>query len=105
MNYNEKLKNNFDNFIIKLLTRSSCEEEIKLGIISSCLCNIDNLKEILEVFTIHNDYMFYVIKCLTYLGDNEDVYKRQVYRTSGSVGNSVYVISNNKKVQEYKYRS
>lgn len=75
LNYNEKLKNNFDNFIIKLLTRSSCEEEIKLGIISSCLCNIDNLKEILEVFTIHNDYMFYVIKCLTYLGDNDKIFE------------------------------
>ncbi|CAI3627660.1 hypothetical protein [Clostridium neonatale] len=30
---------------------------------------------------------------------------KKVYRTSGNVGNSVYVISNNKKVQEYKYYS
>lgn len=30
---------------------------------------------------------------------------KKVYRTSGSVGNSVYVINNNKKVQEYKYYS
>ncbi len=75
LNYNEELKKNFDKFVIELLTRSSCEEEVKLGIISSCLCNVDNFKEILEVFTIHNDYIFYVIKCLTYLGDNDSVFE------------------------------
>ena len=51
-------------------------------------------------------YSFYVenseyVESVIFVGANS----KKVYRTSGDVGNSVYVISNNKKVQEYKYRS
>ena len=50
-------------------------------------------------------YSFYIenseyVESVIFVGANS----KKVYRTSGSVGNSVYVISNNKKVQEYKYR-
>lgn len=75
LKYNDELKKNFDKFIINLVIKSSCEEIVKLGIISSCLCSTDNLKEILEVFTIHNEYIFYVIKCLTYLGENDKIFE------------------------------
>lgn len=50
-------------------------------------------------------YSFYIenseyVESVIFVGANS----KKVYRTSGSVGNSVYVMSNNKKVQEYKYR-
>lgn len=75
LNCNQELRENFNEFIINLLTKSSCTEEAKLGIISSCVCKSDNLKEILEVFTIHNEYIFYVIKYLSYLGDNDKIFE------------------------------
>lgn len=51
-------------------------------------------------------YSFYVenseyVESVIFVGAKS----KNVYRTSGSVGSSVYVISNNNRVQEYKYRS
>ncbi|MBE6070789.1 MAG: DNA-binding protein [Clostridium butyricum] len=75
LNYDIKFKEKFDDIVINLMMKSSCVEAVKLGIISSSCTNISNLSEILDIFAIHNDYMFYVVKCLSYLDDNDKIFE------------------------------
>ncbi|BCZ46015.1 restriction endonuclease [Clostridium gelidum] len=54
--------------IKKMLIDSDSSEEIKLGLILAPICKFENIEDILEVFSIHNDYLFYVIKAYEYIG-------------------------------------
>lgn len=62
------------------------------------LINNYGIKESVYSFYIENSE---TVETVIFVGAKS----KKVYKTSGSVGNSVYVISNNKKVQEYKYYS
>lgn len=65
---NREISTKINNIVMKMLMDSSSSEEIKLGLILAPICNIENLKDILNVFSIHNDYLFYVIKAYEYIG-------------------------------------
>jgi hypothetical protein len=66
---NEELNIKSKNVAGKMIFDSRDSEEIKLGIIIAAICEVENLKEILEVLSIHNDYLFYVIKAYEYRGN------------------------------------
>lgn len=51
-----------------MLIESVHNEEVKFGLIIAPICEVDNIKELLEVFSIHNDFIFYVIKAYEYIG-------------------------------------
>ena len=72
---NAKLETKYKlrDFTTKILIESGNSEEIKLAILMGIFCEIDNIKEILEVFSIHNDYLFYVIKALENMGDCNNI--------------------------------
>ncbi|WP_026887302.1 HIRAN domain-containing protein [Clostridium beijerinckii] len=52
-----------------LLKESSYSEDVKLGILLSPIFSIKNLKDILNVFSIHNEYIFYTINVYEYIGN------------------------------------
>jgi hypothetical protein len=65
---NKEISTKINNIVMKMIMDSSSSEEIKLGLILATSCNIQNIKDILDVFSIHNDYLFYVIKAYEYIG-------------------------------------
>lgn len=66
-NDNNALKN-FRNSIIKLIKESAYSEEVKLGLSLAPFCNIEDIDEILEIFSIHNEYLFYTIMAYEHIG-------------------------------------
>lgn len=58
--------------INKVLKESERGEEIKLALIIAPICNVEDLEKILQVFSIHNEYLFYVIKAYEYIGNCND---------------------------------
>ena len=65
---NKDISLKINDIIKKIFTNSNSSEEIKLGLILAPICNIEKIEEILEIFSIHNDYLFYVIKAYEYIG-------------------------------------
>ena len=65
---NKDMSSKINDIIKKILTDSDSSEEIKLGLILAPICNVEKIQDILEVFSIHNDYLFYVIKAYEYIG-------------------------------------
>lgn len=68
MDDNEDMLLTMKKRISKIIKESTCAEEVKLGIMLAPMCNIENLKELLEIFSIHNDFLFYTIKAYEYIG-------------------------------------
>lgn len=68
-----KLKNKAAKVVKNILMESTENEEIKLGIVMAAFCGIKNLNELLEVFSIHNEYLFYVIKAYEYIGNCNNI--------------------------------
>src|SRR5471030_2405561 len=66
---NENLRTKMKDIIRKMIIESGSSEEIKLGLILSPICNIENIEAIVDVLSIHNDYLFYVIKVYEYIGN------------------------------------
>lgn len=58
------------NQVNKLVKTSAYSEDIKLGLILVSICNDEELGQILEVFSIHNDYLWYVLKAYEYQGNH-----------------------------------
>lgn len=50
-----------ENFVKEILFNSSNKELIKFAIIAAQVMNLEQLDEILKVFSIHNDFIFYVL--------------------------------------------
>jgi len=65
---NKDISKEINTIVMKMLIDSNSSEEIKLGLILVPICNIENVKDILNVFSIHNEYLFYVIKAHEYIG-------------------------------------
>lgn len=57
------------NQVEKLVKTSGYSEDIKLGLILAPICNVEEINHILEVFSIHNDYLWYTLKSYEYLGN------------------------------------
>eukprot|EP00831_Metopus_contortus_P064020 TRINITY_DN5706_c0_g1_i2.p2 TRINITY_DN5706_c0_g1~~TRINITY_DN5706_c0_g1_i2.p2 ORF type:complete len:331 (-),score=64.70 TRINITY_DN5706_c0_g1_i2:637-1629(-) len=72
---NYKLKDKIKFLMEKLIKKSSCVEEVKLGIISSFLFEFKDIYEMLNIFSVHNNYIFYVIKTFEFLDDNDAIFK------------------------------
>jgi len=80
---NEDMSSKINDIIKKMLTDSDSSEEIKLGLILAPICNIEKIQDILEVFSIHNDYIFYVIKAYEYIGGNNNTIFKMAKKSKG----------------------
>ena len=80
---NEDMSSKINDIIKKMLTDSDSSEEIKLGLILAPICNIEKIQDILEVFSIHNDYLFYVIKAYEYIGGNNNTIFKMAKKSKG----------------------
>lgn len=69
---NENIRLRINDAIMKMLIESESSEEVKLGLILGPICNLENIESIVDVFSIHNDYIFYVIKAYEYIGRSND---------------------------------
>jgi len=72
-----------NNLIRKMIIKSNSREEIKLGLILAPICEIENIKEILSVFSIHNDYIFYVIKAYEHMGKCNNIIFELAKKSNG----------------------
>jgi len=72
-----------NDIIKKMLTDSDSSEEIKLGLILAPICNIEEIEGILEVFSIHNDFLFYVIKAYEYIGGYNNTIFEMAKKSNG----------------------
>lgn len=69
-------KKELSDLIEKFIKESSSSEEIKLGLLIAPICKLKNIDEILKIFSIHNDYIFYVVKAYEYMGNkNNDIFE------------------------------
>lgn len=57
-----------EEFIVKILTESNSSEVIKCALILAPLVKSKNIEEILQVYSIHNDYLFYVLNAYEFMG-------------------------------------
>lgn len=80
---NKDMSLKINDIIKKILTDSDSSEEIKLGLILAPICNIENIEDILEVFSIHNDYLFYVIKAYEYIGGYNNTIFEMAKKSNG----------------------
>lgn len=55
-------------FVFDILNKSNCSDLIKAGIIAVPFVKTDNLEQILKIYSIHNDYLFYVLNAYEYMG-------------------------------------
>ena len=69
--------------IKKMLLDSDSSEEIKLALILAPICKFENIEEKLEVFSIHNDYLFYVIKAYEYIGGFNNIIFEMAKKAKG----------------------
>lgn len=65
----EKVKEEISN----LIKTSAYSEDIKLGLLLAPFCNLEDIEEILNIFSIHNDYLFYVVKAYEYFGNYNNI--------------------------------
>jgi hypothetical protein len=70
---NKDISTKINTIVMKMVMDSDSSEEIKLGLILAPICNIENVKDILNIFSIHNDYLFYVIKAYEYIGSCNNI--------------------------------
>lgn len=56
------------NQVNKLIKTSAYSEDIKLGLLLASICNSQEIEQLLKVFSIHNDYIWYTLKAYEYLG-------------------------------------
>ena len=80
---NKDIRLKINDIIKKILTDSDSSEEIKLGLILAPFCNIEKLEDILEIFSIHNDYLFYVIKAYEYIGGYNNTIFEMAKKSNG----------------------
>ncbi|WP_236894622.1 HIRAN domain-containing protein [Clostridium beijerinckii] len=73
MENNKEILQAMSKRVNNLLKESSYSEAVKLGILLSPICSIKNLKDILNVFSIHNEYIFYTIKSYEYIGSCNNI--------------------------------
>jgi hypothetical protein len=87
--FRDLIENNEDILLIMkdkishLLKNSEYMEEVKLGLMLAPICRIENLEDILNVFSIHNDYLFYVIKAYEYIGKHNNIIFEIAKRSKG----------------------
>ena len=66
----------FENFVNDVIFNSRNEEMIKLSLIMAQVLEVENLDEILEVFSIHNSFIFYVINDYLHMkGRNHKIFE------------------------------
>lgn len=87
---NKKNKENLINIIKLLLYESDSSEEIKLSLIMQCIIKLDKIEEILNVLSINNEYIFYIIKVYESMeNSNNNIFK--LAKKSNGYGKSVCI--------------
>lgn len=59
-------------FVDNIILNSTNKEMVKLALIMAQVLEVDNLEEILDVFSIHNDFMFYVMNNYSHMKNKND---------------------------------
>ena len=57
-----------ENLIYKIITKSNSKELIKGALIGAYIIKINNIEEILKIYEIHNEYLFYVLNGYEHIG-------------------------------------
>ncbi|NFU00165.1 DNA-binding protein, partial [Clostridium botulinum] len=58
----KEYKEDLTNFLKELIYKGKTHDEIKLAIMMLCVIKLDKREQLLKVFSIDNEYIFYVIK-------------------------------------------
>jgi hypothetical protein len=87
-NFKDSLKSSINKNIInsaieKFIMESKSSEEVKLGLLLAPICKIKNIEELLRIFSIHNDYIFYVVKAYEYIGNKNNVIFQLAKKSEG----------------------
>lgn len=83
LEYDNSISLKISVIIRKMIINSDSSEEIKLGLILAPICKFENIEDILEVFSIHNDYLFYVIKAYEYIGGFNNIVFEMAKKAKG----------------------
>lgn len=76
-------KNIINSVIEKFIMESNSSEEVKLGLLLAPICKLKNIEELLKIFSIHNDYIFYVVKAYEYIGNKNNVIFQLAKKSEG----------------------
>lgn len=79
---NENKKACGEKFIIDILKKSSCSELIKAALVIAPFA-VSDIKYILNVYSIDNEYLFYVLNAYEYIGYKNDAFFQIAKRTKG----------------------
>lgn len=73
---NDEVKGMLEGLVDTIIFCSSNSEMIKMALIMAQVLEISNLKIILNIFSIHNDFMFYVINDYSHIkGHNQKIFE------------------------------
>ena len=64
----ENKKASIEELIVKILTKSNSSEVIKSALIIAPLVETQDIQQILKIYSIHNDYLFYVLNAYEFIG-------------------------------------
>lgn len=69
---NDESKELLKQFVDNVILNSKNEEVVKLALIMAQVLKVDNLEEILNIFSIHNSFIFYVINDYSHMNNKND---------------------------------
>ncbi|HCW53604.1 MAG TPA: DNA-binding protein, partial [Clostridium sp.] len=69
---NDTNKELLTQFVNNVILNSQNEEMVKLALIMAQLLEVDNLEEILNIFSIHNSFIFYVINDYSHMNNKNN---------------------------------
>lgn len=64
----ENKKASIEELIVEILTKSNSSEVIKSALIIAPLVETQDIQQILKIYSIHNDYLFYVLNAYDFIG-------------------------------------
>lgn len=76
-------KNIINSLIEKFIMENNSSEEVKLGLLLAPVCKLKNIEELLKIFSIHNDYIFYVVKAYEYIGNKNNIIFQLAKKSEG----------------------
>lgn len=80
---NEESSKSIGDFIIDILTKSSCKEAVKAALVLAPLVKKKNIEEILKIYSIHNEYLFYVLNSYESMGVSNRIFFDIARKTNG----------------------
>ncbi|MGN0145288.1 MAG: HIRAN domain-containing protein [Clostridium sp.] len=80
---NEERRIFIEKLIINILTQSKCSESVKAALVLAPLVRSQNIIDILKVYSIHNEYLFYVLNAYEFMRIPNSVFFNIAKKTHG----------------------